>query len=113
MFQKRKEFMNVDESIEALRLKQKIALRQIMELRAQFVDAAKFGMLAAPIIDALIADESATTPHRKGYWSEEEKDILRAAYSAFGSDHAADEAAKTLHRTKSQIKSMAANLRLK
>lgn len=105
--------MNADGIVEMRAKRRAEALGHILRLRRQVVDEAEFGRRAAPIIDALMADEAATTPHRTGSWSDEEREILRTAFASFDRYRAVDEAAKSLSRTRTQIRSMAGNMGLK
>lgn len=108
-----KTMTTIDETLEARAQRRADVLRQLVRLRTQTPDEAEFGRLAAPMLDSMISDEAAVMPHRKGGWSDEERAILREVYAAFGNDRAAEEAAKRLARTKSQIRSMAANMGIK
>lgn len=105
--------MNTGGIVETNARRRAEALSQILRLRRQVVDEAEFGRRAASIIDALIADEAATPGHRSGAWSDEEREILRAAFANFDQSSAVEEAAKSLGRTKSQIRAMAGNMRLR
>jgi hypothetical protein len=105
--------MSADGIVEMRAMRRAEALGQILRLRRQVVDEAEFGRMAAPIIDALIADDAATTPHRTGLWSDEEREILRTAFATFDGYRAVYEAAKSLSRTRTQIRSMAGNMGLK
>ena len=102
-----------DETLKLIEMRRAEVLHKLVSLRRRHVDEAEFGRAAAPVIDSMISDEGAISPHRTGSWTDDERAILRAAYAEFGRDRAADEAAKKLQRTKSQIRAMAGNLGIK
>jgi hypothetical protein len=105
--------MTADRVVELRAQRRSEALSQILRLRRRVAGEAEFGRMAAPIIDALIADEAAMPPLRAGRWSDEERETLRAAFAKFDRYRAVDEAAKCMSRTRAQIRSMAGNMGLK